>query len=42
MVREVISKNSFKRDFRKAHKQGLIGENEILEIQKIIQLIAKQ
>lgn len=40
MLREVISKNSFKRDFRKAHKQGLIGENEILEIQKIIQLIA--
>lgn len=40
MLREVVSKNSFKRDFRKAHKQGLIGENEILEIQKIIQLIA--
>jgi mRNA interferase YafQ len=40
MVREVVAKNSFKRDFKKAHKQGLIGENEILEIQKIVQHIA--
>lgn len=40
MIREIISKNSFKRDFKKAHKQGLIGESEILEIDKIIQHIA--
>ena len=40
MSREVISKNSFKRDFKKAHKQGLVGENEIVEIEKIVQHLA--
>ena len=40
MVREVVSKISFKRDFKKAHKQGLIGENDILEIEKITTCLA--
>ena len=40
MAREIISKNSFKRDFKKVHKQGLISDNDILEIEKIINCIA--
>lgn len=40
MIKEIVSKNSFKQDFKKATKQGFIKEAEIAEIDKIIQLLA--
>ena len=40
MSRVILSKNSFKRDFKRASKQGLIGEAEILELEKIAKLLA--
>ena len=40
MSREIISKNSFAMDFIKAHEQGLISEDDILELGKIVDSIA--